>query len=198
MGEKVTSIKPKQQRFIREYLIDLNATQAAIRAGYSANSAEVQGFRLLTNVKIQAEIAILSKKILDKIEITAEKVLNELALCGFANMQDYIKTSESGDAFVDLSALTRSQAAAIQEITVEDYMEGRGASAREVKRTKFKLAEKRGSLELLGRYMKLFTDKVEHSGSINHDHFDASSLSSDELAKLEALVETAHAGSDKE
>ena len=78
-------------------------------------------------------------------------------------MLDYIKTTEEGDAYVDLSNLTREQAAAIQQITVDEFVDGRGKNVREVKRTRLKLADKNRSLELLGKHLKLFTERVEVS-----------------------------------
>jgi len=112
-------------------------------------------------------------------------------------MHDYIKTNAMGNAYIDLSALTRDQAAAIQEITVEEYTEGRGEEARDIKRTKFKLAEKRGSLELLGKYLKMFTDKVEHAGTLKHTHVDTNNLTDEQLAQIENLVESAATGSNQ-
>lgn len=154
---------PKQQLFVKEYLVDLNATRAYIAAGYSENGAEVSASKLLRNAKVKAEIAKATLRIAKKLDITAEKVLGELAKMGFSNMLDYIKVQE-GEAVVDLSAMTREQAAAIQEITSEVYVDGYVGTGEDrqpikVKRTKFKLAEKRGSLELLGRYLKLFAEK---------------------------------------
>jgi hypothetical protein len=58
--------------------------------------------------------------------------------------------------------LTREQAAAIQEITLDAYTEGRGEQVREVKRTRFKLADKRGALELLGKHLKLWVERTEN------------------------------------
>ena len=69
-----------------------------------------------------------------------------------------------GSLVLDFEILTRDQAAALQEVTVETYMEGRGKNAREVKKVRFKLAGKRAALVDLGRYHKLFTDKFEHGG----------------------------------
>ena len=112
----MTKLNEKQKQFVREYLIDLNATQAAIRAGYSEKTARSQGQRLLTHVDIAAAIKVAQDERIERTEITADRVLEELAKIGFSNMQDYIRTTGEGDAFVDLSALTREQAAAISEV----------------------------------------------------------------------------------
>jgi phage terminase small subunit len=82
---------------------------------------------------------------------------------GFANMQDYIAV-EDGHIRIDLNHLTRDEAAAIQEITVEETTEGKGEDRRPVTRTKLKLANKRESLELLGRHHKLFEDASQAPG----------------------------------
>jgi phage terminase small subunit len=73
-------------------------------------------------------------------------------------MLDYV-TIQNGAAVVDLSRVTRDQAAAMQEITVDEYMDGSGPDARPVKRIRLKLTDKVRSLELLGRYLKLFHDR---------------------------------------
>jgi phage terminase small subunit len=176
-----SKLNARQQLFVAEYLKDLNATQAAIRAGYSEKTARQIGARLLTNVVIAEAIATKAQKKIDRIEITSDRVLNELAMMGFANMLDYISV-QNGDAFVDLSQLTREQAAAIQEITVEEYSEGRGEEKRDIKRTRFKLGDKRGSLELLGKFLKLFTDKHEHK------FLDLNDLSDEQLKSLAARL----------
>ncbi len=154
----------RHERFCREYLTDLNGTRAAIAAGYAKKSAKEAASRLLTNVNVQALLAELMKKHADKLDLSAEKVLSELSSTGFSNMLDYIKTTEDGGAYVDLSNLTQEQAAAIQEVTVDEYVEGKGKHARKVKRTKLKLVDKIRSLELLGKHLKLFTERIEVSG----------------------------------
>mgnify|MGYP000255158393 FL=1 len=72
------ALNPKQERFCEEYLIDLNATQAAIRAGYSPKGAEVQGSRLLSNVNISTRVKELKEKRSEKVGIDAEYVLSGL------------------------------------------------------------------------------------------------------------------------
>lgn len=153
-----TQLTDKQRRFVEEYVVDFNATQAAKRAGYSVRSAHDTGRENLRKPEIQAAIAARANRLAQKAEITAQRVLEELAKLGFANMRDYIRVTEQGEPVVDLSALTRDQAAAIQEVTVEDYLDGRGDDAREVRRVRFKLAGKEGPLEKLGKYLGLFGD----------------------------------------
>lgn len=157
-------LNPKQQRFVAEYLKDLNATQAAIRAGYKADNADVTGPRLLGNVGVASAIAFGQAKLAEKAGVTAERVVAELAKLGFANMQDYMRVGVDGDPWLDFSQLTRDQAAALTEVTVEDFKEGRGEDARDVRRVKFKLADKRAALVDLGRHLGMFVENVRHSG----------------------------------
>jgi len=96
-------------------------------------------------------------------------VLRELSLMGFSNMLDYVTPQKDGYAYVDLSKLTRDQAAAIQEITTESFVsdsedDEEEESGKVITKVKFKLADKRGSLELLGKHLKLFADRTELSG----------------------------------
>jgi phage terminase small subunit len=79
-------------------------------------------------------------------------------------MADYMRATENGDPYLDFSNLTRDQAAALVEVTVEDFTEGRGEHSRDVRRVKFKLADKRAALVDIGRHLQMFPTKVEHSG----------------------------------
>lgn len=163
MAKQLTA---KQKVFVAEYLSDMNATRAAISAGYSPKSADCQASQLLANPKVADFIARKTAKRFEKLEITADRVIQELAKIGFSNMLDYMQVNENGNSFdMDFSALSRDQAAAIQEITVDATGGGGGdGERRRVERTRFKLGDKRGSLELLGKHLKLFTDKTEVTG----------------------------------
>lgn len=154
----------KHDLFAREYVIDLNATRAAIAAGYSAATAESAGSRLLSNVKIKRRIDQLLTARATRLEIKADRVAEELHRLAFANMQDYMRVNADGWPELDLSTLTRDQAAAIQEFS-EDATGGTGdGERRQVLRRRFKLADKRGSLELLGRHLGMFQDNVKVTG----------------------------------
>jgi phage terminase small subunit len=168
----------KQRAFVREYLIDLNATQAAIRAGYSAKTASSQGERLLRNVEVDKAISAAMKLRAERTDITADRVLNELAKIGFADIRKAVKWTSSliteedqpdgGDVLVIKHVVTNN----IQIVASEEIDEDTAAAIAEISQNatggiKVKLHDKRAALVDLGRHLGLFKDKVEHSGSIN-------------------------------
>lgn len=156
----------RYQIFAREYVIDLNGTRSAIAAGYAASSATSQASFLLTKPKVQKLIKDLQAKRATRLDITADKVIEEFGRLAFSNILDYIRI-DNGDGRIDLSTVTRDQAAAIQEIR-EDSTGGSGDGERKlVLRTTFKLADKQKALEALARKLGLFQDKVEHSLTVN-------------------------------
>lgn len=99
----MSKLTDRQRRFIEEYPVDLNATQAAIRVGYSEKTARSQGQRLLTNADIRQVIEATEAERLERIGVRAGRVLEELAKLGFSNMLDYLKISGDSDPYVDLS-----------------------------------------------------------------------------------------------
>jgi phage terminase small subunit len=128
----------------------------------SRHAAECGFTRLQKNVEFAARIAELGKEAARGAVMTAQQVLEELTKLACANMQDYMKPGPDGDPVLDFAKLTREQASALQEVTVDRYTEGRGEDAREVKRVKFKLADKLRALELLGKHYALFTERHVH------------------------------------
>lgn len=155
----------RYEAFAREYVIDLNATRAALAAGYSERTAGVKGSQLLKTVKCRQLIDKLLSKRAAKTEIKAERVIEELQRIAFSNMADYMEIDSSGKPIgLDLRKLTRDQAACIQEIS-EDSTGGSGDGERRlVIRRKFKLADKLKANELLCRHLGMFNDKVQVTG----------------------------------
>jgi phage terminase small subunit len=154
----------KQKTFVDEYLVDLNATQAAIRAGYKENRAYAMGHENLKKPEIAEAIQEAMSARSERTEITSDLVLKELAKIGFANMADYMKCTTDGDPYLDFSKLTRDQAAALVEVTVEDFVDGRGEDARSIRRVKFKLADKRAALVDIGKHLNMFIERKEITG----------------------------------
>jgi len=156
----------RHEAFARAIVEGSSGRAAYGAAGYRAKGvvADANASRLLTNAKVSARIAELKGLAAQASTVEATRVLTELAKLAFANMADYMRVGPGGDPVLDFSKLTRDQAAALVEVTVEDYLDGRGEDARQVRRVKFKLASKLVALELLGKHLGLFKDRVEHTG----------------------------------
>ena len=178
------ALSDKQRRFVDEYLIDLNATQAAIRAGYSAKTAEFQASRLLRYAKVQAFLAERMKAREKRTEITQDRVLNELAKIGFSDLRKVVKWGE-GILVRDPETGAQSIANGISLVSSDEIDDDTAASIAEISQTaqglKIKLHDKRGALVDMGRHLGMFKDKLELSGEVD--------LTSDALdAKIAALV----------
>jgi phage terminase small subunit len=152
-------LTPKQAVFVAEFLISRNATRAAIAAGYSEKTAEAAGSRLLRNVKVSTVLAERNARLEEKLDVTAQRVIRELAKLAFFDPLDLF--DERGD-LLPVHRLDEVTRAAIAALDVEKQ-EHKGA--RSVLK-KVKLADKGQNLERLGRYLKLFTDRVEHDGRV--------------------------------
>lgn len=150
-------LNARQKLLIKEYLVDLNQEAAALRAGYTPKTARHKNHELFANPHVKAAIEHEMAKRAKRIDITADKVLTELAKIGFANMSDYIQIKD-GSPIVDMSKMDRDKAAAIAEVTSEVYVDKDEAT---VKKTKFKLADKRAALVDIGRHLGMFVDRSE-------------------------------------
>lgn len=187
---KKRKLTPKQQRFVDEYLVDLNATQAAIRAGYSQKTAQEQGARLLSNVMVQAAIAECMKAREQRTEITQDKVVKELAKVAFGDPRKVMSWGPGGLKLKDSAELTDDDAAFVSEVS-ETTTEHGGS-------LKLKTNDKLKALELLGRHLGMFKEKVEVTGKdggpIQSQSAapDLSSLTDDELEQLARLVAKAN------
>ena len=149
----------KQKRFVEEYLVDLNATQAAIRAGYSPQTAYSIGSELLKKPEIRARVDKAMAAQSRRTGINADRVVRELARVALANADDII----DADSATIKGGVSRDDTAAIASVRVKTVPTADGTSVeREIK-----LHDKLKALEQLGRHLGMFTDKVEHSGSID-------------------------------
>lgn len=156
------SLTKRQERFKAEYILSLNATNAAIKAGYSEKTAYSQGQRLLKNVEIAAAIAKETGKVCTKLEISAERVLAEIAKLAFFDPR---KLFESDGSPIQVHELDDETAMAVAGFEFIELFEGTGDQKHAYGLLKkYKLTDKRASLELLGKYLKLFTDRTEVTG----------------------------------
>ena len=150
-------LSDKQQRFIEEYPKDSNATQAAIRAGYSNKTARQQGSRLLTRVDIKSALRARQAATLARMEVTEDLVLQELAAIAFSNIEDYVTwDAEAGELKVKASAeIPRALAAAIESID-EQVLESRNKDGSRIyirTKRKVRLYNKLDALKTLADYL---------------------------------------------
>lgn len=157
-----------QDRFCQEYIIDLNATQAAIRSGYSKKTANEQGCRLLAKVNIRNGIQKLKAKRSERTEIKADAVVLELAKVGFSNIQDFLTVDEDGEVFLkNFDDIEREKLAVIESIKVSTTKTYRGEEeTREYTTTQFKLCSKLNALEQLGKHLGIFQRDNEQKAPI--------------------------------
>ncbi len=148
---------PKQKRFVDEYLIDLNATEAALRAGYSKRTAYSIGNENLKKPEIQKAIHQQMKDREKRTEITQDKVLREFAHIAFDDIRNYLEfwTDENGKLQVELKSSEEIDTRNISEIQLDNG------------KLKFKLYPKDNALTQLGRHLGLFNDKLNFDGTIN-------------------------------
>lgn len=154
----MAKLTAKQQRFIEEYLIDLNATQAAIRAGYSTQTAYSIGNENLNKPEIRARIDKAMAERSKRTGVNADRVIQELARIAFVNAPDVVNTM---DATVKDNA-TEDDTAAIASVKVKIVDGDFSSVEREIR-----FADKLKALELLGKHLGMFKDKMELSGEIN-------------------------------
>lgn len=159
---------PRRERFAQAIANRKPAAEAHLIAGYS-KSTQRNVFRMLKRADVVLRIEEINAERLDierralaaareRYDVTTDRVVAELARIGFANMQDYVTQDSNGEPHFDYAKISRDQASAISEITIDQYVEGRGDDARQVKRIRFKLHDKRAALVDLGRHLGLFID----------------------------------------
>lgn len=149
-------MKPKILAFVDQYLIDLNARQAAIRAGYAESNANQTGMRLLKKPDVKALIGERMKARAERTEIDQDRVLKEIARVAFSDIRKTMTWGPDGVKLIESSELTDDQAAGVAEVA--ETTSTNGGSLKLRKHDKMK------ALELLGRHLGLFVDKVEHTG----------------------------------
>ena len=158
-------LTPQQRLFCHEYLIDLNATQAASRAGYKEKSAGNQGYVLLNTPKIKEEIQRLMDARSAKVDVNAETVLRELLLIATSDLR---KVFNEKGSLLPVDQWPDDIAKSISGVEIEDLFDGHGEDRVQVGYTKkVKMWDKPKALELIGRHLKLFTDKIEIEGDLS-------------------------------
>lgn len=151
------ALTAKQRQFVAEYLIDLNATQAAIRAGYSAKTAEKIGSENLRKPEIAVSLSEAMRARGARTEVTADRVLAEFAKLAFLDPRRFY---DANGGLIPVPLLPADVAAALSsmEVTVERSQGEDGPTYADVKKIKF--ADKKGALDSCARHLGMFNDKL--------------------------------------
>lgn len=186
----MAKLTPKQQAFVNEYLVDLNATQAAIRAGYSQKTARKIGQENLTKPDIQKEIQKAIKEREKRTEINQDFVLRELFAIANANGSDFAQVAEepiivNGSYVVDPDTGEIKMREVVKIIPTDKLPEEKQKAISGIKETRngieVNTCDKVRALELLGKHLGMFKEKVEVSGNIKNPY---EGLTTEELKKL--------------
>lgn len=168
-----SDLTANQEAFCQAYLIDLNGTNAAIAAGYSEKSARSQASKLLAMPEIQDRIDFLNRERQARVQITSDMILLELLK---------IARTDIGQAFdvngnmKPINEIPEDVRRAIQAIEVDELFEGQGHERTQVGLTKkIKFWDKVKSLELLGKHLKLFTERHEVQHNLTLEQLVAAS-----------------------
>lgn len=156
-AKRKKGLTPKQAAFAAEYLIDLNATRAAIRAGYSQKTAYRIGAELLQKTSVSQAIQNAMAKRANRTEITADKVLTQYARMAFFDL----RTLYNADGTMKPVQEWTDEAAAA--VAVIETMEMGGDMSGVIR--KVKLVDKRASLADIGKHLGMFTERIDHTSS---------------------------------
>lgn len=164
-------INARHRRFAEEYLVDLNATQAAIRAGYAPKSAEVTGSRLLSNPKVRDLIDQLQAERSERTNIKADDVLRELHRIAMVDLRDLVQWGPEAVKLIECGKLTKAQAACVAEVTERSTRSGITRS--------IKLHSKLEALKLLGQHLGMFREVKDVNVRMNQSPLEE--MTDDEL-----------------
>jgi phage terminase small subunit len=160
-------VSPKQRAFVLEYLVDLNATQAAIRAGYSAKTADQQGSRLLANVKIAEAISAAQLARAERTKIDADWVLTRLAAEVSADVADLYDETGRVKPIHDWPLIWRQGLVAGIETVQEEVGKDKDGNPIFATAYKLRLSDRARRIDMLGKhvFVSAFREQVDHTSS---------------------------------
>ena len=175
----MSKLTPRRSEFVRQYIKSLNAAAAARAAGYAQSSSKTEGSRLLANVDVQQAITEARAQLAEREQVTPERIVSELASIAFSDLGDYFRL-EGKNASIDFSNVPLGATKALESITVDEYVEGRGENAETVRRIRVRLHDKRAALVDLAKTLGMFSDGVNVQVNVNESdqlqEFDVNQL----------------------
>ncbi|WP_127079657.1 terminase small subunit [Rhodomicrobium lacus] len=174
--------------FVREYLIDLNGTAAAVRAGYAERSARSTATALLKTPAVAAAIEAAQQERARRADVSADRVIEELGRLAFANIRDFIRVDAKGQPEINLAAIAdnRDLFASVASFDVIDIESGRRVG----RTTKIRFHDKQAALTTLLKHLGGLPTQVNHSGrvAVYDPTSDADRFRSELAARLDRIA----------
>jgi phage terminase small subunit len=174
-------LSPRHRRFVDEYLVDLNATQAAIRAGYSGKNPRARAYTNLKNPRIAEAVRAAMEARSERTRVDADRVIRELERIAFSDIRRYMAASDSGLSLKTIAELSDDEAAAVVELSGGTN----GGSFR------LKLHDKKKALDALARHTGVFAPRRAQP---ENPHATAERVREVILGRLARLAEPDEAG----
>jgi phage terminase small subunit len=184
---------PRQERFCQEYMVDLNGTQAATRAGYSKRTANEQAARLLADVSVAARVAELKRQMAEKTQVTIERWHREVALIAFSTMADYATVDDDGNIRVDVGRSQAETMVAIQQLDQSVEMIGNANDGLPIRRTRLKLHDKLKALDLIAKANGYYAPKTVNTVATDADGKSLEQITEELHASMRRAIECAFA-----
>lgn len=165
----IDGLKPQHKLAAEIYMSNgFRQNEAMIDAGFTKSTANSNAHVVFGRPEVLEYIKRRMEERAQKYEVTADRVVNEMAKIAFFSLGDAIvEAGDDGTVSIDVTKLSKDQRAALAEFTIEEYTEGRGEARLGVRKVKLKPFDKKAALDSLMRYLGLFNDKVELTGTLS-------------------------------
>lgn len=166
-ADKLTA---KEAAFCQEYLVDLNGTHAAIRAGYSKRTADVTAAKVLRRERVQKRLRGLMDKRNERLEVTQDRVVQELAVIAFASKADIMSIDDAGNVYVDPEKLLGPAGKAVNGFVQDMIVSKDGDETVAIRRTRVTMHQKNQALRLLAEHLGMIgrAAAIDPAGSEAH------------------------------
>jgi phage terminase small subunit len=174
-GKRAARLTPKQERFVQEYLVDLDATKAAIRAGYSEKTAAAIGYENLRKPHVNEAVEKAKAERSERTLVTVDQVVEELAKIGFSNMTRVASWGPDGSSLKGSSEISEGDARCVSEVSVNTTVRtDKYGDVTETVNARVKLHDKLSALKMLGQHLGMFVERKEVTGKdggpVEHRH----------------------------
>lgn len=154
---KSQRVDQQEELFVKNwFLVGFNATAAALALGRSESTAATYGSMMMRRESVRIKIKKHMERALESAQLDPQNVIREVAKIAFSNLWNFTRLAQDGNRYIDLTSVTEEQMAAVSEIEISEYKEGRGEDARDVIKTRVKMHPKMAALDKLMLALRIY------------------------------------------